>query len=134
MAIDMSKAPIPKGEPRRIRKGRQRRQEGAVKKSVRAQCVERDGHCRIAAMRDGDRRYPATLLLFCGCAGPSQWAHRRGFRRSLTRGMAPEERHTTGGTLMLCEHHHSMEEEASLKLLISSEAGCDGSLGFRVER
>jgi len=80
MAIDMTKAPIPKGEPRRTRKGRQRRQEGAVKKSVRQckQCAKTfvlEPHrlgkfCRLACYWEHQR---ARVTLACGaCQKPIQ--------------------------------------------------------------
>lgn len=63
--------------------------------AVRAKVVLRDGYCRLQG---------AGLGL---CGGPSEWAHRAEYRRSQTRGQAPERRHTTGGTLMACRAHHA---------------------------
>jgi hypothetical protein len=63
---------IPKGKTRKQLKAKAGRAEAAVKRRVRAQCVERDGFCR---------------LMGCGpCHGVSEWAHLHRKRRSQTRG------------------------------------------------
>lgn len=83
----------------------------------------RDGRCRLA----GARGFPA-------CGGPSEWAHLRPHARFQTRGEAPERRHTTAGSLMLCRlmHHlydaHRMAIEAE-----DADRGADGPLRFELD-
>ena len=134
MAIDMTHAPIPKGEPRRTRKGRQRRQEGAVKQSVRAQLVERDGPCRVMHPEWQYRDDLPGSLWPHECTTVSEWAHLKGHRRSQTRGMAPNRRHTTTHSLMLCQELHRLEEQGILKVEYLTKRGCDGPLRLTVER
>lgn len=86
-----------KPEPRRRVKARKNRHESAVKQSVRAQCVERDGYCLVG---------PLTSL--GDCEGPSEWAHFHSHRRSKTRGQPAEERHTVEGSGMMCRRHHKL--------------------------
>lgn len=108
-------------------KGRKARHEAKVKRSVRAACVERDGWCRV---RVEFYRYNTYVGSAIACAGPSEWAHLSGHRRSQTRGQAPEQRHTTKHSLMLCRKHHAMEERGELKITYLSARGCDGPLKF----
>ena len=91
----------PKPQPRKRVKARRDRRERSVKKSVREETVERDGYCLIAT------RLPRAIAVLLGpCGGASQWAHIGRHRRCFTRGMEPEQRHTTAGTGQMCEHHH----------------------------
>lgn len=92
---------IPKPETRRKAKARAKRQEQKVVGTVRERCADRDGHCRLAGVER-----------FGHCEGPSTWAHLRGFTRAQTRGQAPERRHCTEGSLMLCRGHHQTGEFA----------------------
>jgi hypothetical protein len=86
---------------RKRQKALGKRQEAKVVKSVRAACVERDGYCLIAS------RVPfAVRVLLGACEGPSEWAHAEDKRRCFTRGQAPEVRHTSAGSCMLCHGHH----------------------------
>lgn len=85
---------IPKPERRKTTKGREDRQERKTKTQVRAECVERDGWCRVAEMM-------RTV-----CIGKSEWAHLEAKRRSFTRGMKPTDRHDTRWTCQMCQHHH----------------------------
>lgn len=117
--------PQPKPEPRKRTKRRKARTETAVKRSVRAACVERDGYCRYAW--DEGR-------LWMKCVGPSEWAHLRGHRRSQTRGQAPKRRHSTMHSLMLCKFHHGMEERGELRVFYVTPFGCDGPLRYEVKR
>lgn len=122
--------PQRKGPSRKTLKGRKARHERAVKQNVRALCVRRDGVCRLGAAFWSDdiarEAWPPA------CAGPSEWAHLAGYRRSQTRGMAAESRHTTTYSLMLCKRHHGMEERGELKVIYLSDRGCDGPLRFTV--
>jgi hypothetical protein len=113
MAIDYSVLAQPKGRTRKRVKARKQRAERAVKQSVRAACVERDGRCRMSSE---------------DCEGPSEWAHLAGYRRSQTRCMDPETRHDTRTSLMLCRRHHAMEERGALRVTFFTLDGCDGPL------
>lgn len=79
----------------------------------------RDGFCRAAMKRVGP------------CQGVSEWAHY--LKRFQTRKQAPEMRHTTGGSLMLCTRHHRAFDEHRLQIEVLTAAGCDGPLAFRSE-
>ena len=117
----------PKPEPRKRVKARRTRQAAKVVKSVRAQCVKRDGFCRMAS-------WPSDVLdVFTYCYGPSEWAHLAEKRRSKTRGQAPEVRHTTAGSLMLCRGHHNAYDRAhTLKIVSLTVQGANGPLRFEV--
>ena len=106
----------PKPAPRKRTTARKQRHEAAVKKSVRAQCVERDGYCRVSDSQ---------------CGGLSEWAHLGAKKRARTRGMAPELRHTTGGSLMLCTVHHLWYDRGQMQIVPLTLKGADGLLHFR---
>lgn len=93
---------FPKPEPIKRVKGRRKRAEAVVKKEVRRQVCTRDGYCRVNV---ADRVTVGTLGRH---EGLSEWAHLEEKRRSKTRGMNPEERHTTQDTVMFCTRHHQM--------------------------
>jgi hypothetical protein len=93
LALPKPRKPVKRMRTRPKPMSAKRRKEAAVIARVRKACVERDGHCRV------QRFYPA-------CSRVSTWAHLGEWRRSQTRGMAPEARHHTKGSLMLCEAHH----------------------------
>ena len=122
----------PKPERRRTPKGRKDRVERTVRQSVRAQCVERDGDCRWGRFSDADDFDMAAWNT--ACKGPSEWAHLKGHRRSLTRGQAPEVRHTTAHSLMLCQWHHILEEEGRYRVIALTRRGGDGPVRFEVTR
>lgn len=109
---------IPKHLPRRIVKGRKLRMATAVIRSVRAQCVDRDGDCRLSG----------ASALVGPCEGVSEWAHLEQHRRFNTRGQAPERRHTTAGTAMLCTRHHRDYDAHSIGLHQTTSKGADGLL------
>jgi len=110
-----------KGSIKRL-KARTKRQEAKVVKSVRQQCVERDGYCLIAS------RVPASVAVLLGpCEGPSEWAHVEEHRRFNTRGQAPEDRHTTNGSAMLCRAHHVAYDSHEFDFEAFSAAGMDGA-------
>lgn len=112
---------IPKPEPRKKVKGRKQRAAAKVVKSVRAQCVARDGVCRFS-------NQPVLLLVLLGaCQGKSEWAHLGEHRRAKTRGMAPDVRHTTAGSLMLCTRHHAAYDRHDFDILASGR-GADAAL------
>jgi len=67
------------------------RKDAAYAKKIRQLVAERDGYCRLHGIY---------------CQGPSEWAHLGEKKRFNTRGLPPNERHTTAGSLMLCARHH----------------------------
>jgi hypothetical protein len=92
-------------------RAKRRRAEAPVAKKVREKCVERDGHCRLAPLG--------------GCEGPSEWSHIGANKRARTRGMKPERRHTTAGSMMLCRKHHGLYDSGIINVS-TTEAGADG--------
>lgn len=105
-------------------RAKRKRTEAAVIKAVRAACVERDGYCRV---------WPSRVHSDLATAGESEWAHMPSHRRSKTLGMAPEERHSTAWTLMLCARHHDALDGRTLpKLEIEplTDRGADGPMRF----
>lgn len=125
--MDLPFHPQAKPEPRQQIKRRKIRKERVVATRVRAQCVDRDGFCRLAAAYWGDD-IPRALWPH-SCVGPSEWAHLH--RRSQTRGQAPERRHTTTHSLMLCRWLHQMEEAGQLRVIALTARGCDGPVRFQ---
>ena len=115
---------------RRLVKGRKTRAAAKVVTSVRAQCVERDGYCRMSRWYsiDGEDNYARGVDTFC--SGPSEWAHVGEHTRAKTRGMAPERRHTTAGSLMLCRRHHHDLDAHRITVDALTAAGADGPLRF----
>jgi hypothetical protein len=112
--------PCPKPEPRKRTKARAKRHEAAIIQQVRAQCVARDGDCRIGS---------ATTYLGA-CAGESEWCHLGDMRRFRTRGMDPDVRHTKAGTCCLCTKHHQMLDANEIRVEFMTPDGADGTLRF----
>lgn len=98
-------------------KNRKKRKEAAVKKSVREQCVARDGYCKPA--KDGFKHE---------CEGPSEWMHLPGFTRAQTRGMEPERRHSRKTSCMGCRRIHEMLDGKRHPRVVP-EMGPDGADG-----
>jgi hypothetical protein len=119
---------IHKPEPRKRVKGRKQRLESRVIKAVRALCVTRDGDCRIANWEDNpDDWHEDDLDQWC--EGASEWAHLGDKKRFKTRGQAPEIRHTTAGSLMLCTKHHQDYDQGRMTI-----DGNDANLPLKFER
>ncbi len=93
----------PHGTRKQI-KARERRREHDVIQTVRPQCVARDGYCRLNVT--DSEEHDLIVQFFGDCSGWSEWAHIGEKRRAHTRGMDPEDRHTTEDSLMLCKGHH----------------------------
>ena len=120
--MDTSMLKFAKPELRTTTKRRKIRHELQTKRAVRERCVTRDGYCRIG--KDADD--------YTDCAGPSEWCHYGMFRRARTRGMEPEDRHTTAGSFMACRAHHRDYDSGKLKITARDVvAGCDGELWIR---
>ncbi len=107
----------PKPGPTAKHRAKRRRAESPVVKTVRPQCVERDGYCKLTA-----------LSAWTGsCRGPSQWMHLGEKKRARTRGMKPEQRHTTAGSMMGCEFHHDLYDTGKIALGLTPE-GANGPI------
>lgn len=118
---------LPKPESRRRAKARRDRKESAVIARVRNAVYDRDGYCRIG--RDWRLR-----ALLGRCDGWSEWAHIGEKRRSHTRGMDPEVRHDSAGSMMLCHRHHQdgsgSYDRHGFEVEPLTERGADGPLRF----
>lgn len=126
----LGSSPQPKPEPRARVKGRAQRQARTVVNSVRSQCVARDGSCRIGQATQRFQQFGA-------CDGASQWAHLGDSKRFKTRGQAPEIRHTTAGSLMLCARHHDGydgRQPQRITIVAQTDRGADGPLTYAVDR
>lgn len=73
------------------------------------------------------------------CEGALQWAHYGDWRRFKTVGKPPEERHTTKGSLGLCDRHHDLYDGQCigkkfdrLKIDHLTPLVCDGPLRFEL--
>lgn len=120
-----------KPEKRSTTKRRKDRQETEVAGRVRETVEDRDKYCRLYVL---DASWREQIFNVVGaCDGPSEWAHLRGHKRSETRGMAPELRHTTGGSVMFCRGHHVAEERNVMTVEAKTERGADGPLSFTVD-
>lgn len=123
----------PKGPTAKYR-AKRRRQEEPVAKKVRAECVERDGDCRVCDWENNPDDIHYEPLPYADdewSRGPSQWAHMRQNSRAKTRGMKPEARHSTAGSLMMCEFHHDRYDgrrRPRIQIVAMSEHGADGPL------
>ena len=120
--LDRCAPPKPLKGTRRREKAKAKRLEAKQVKSVRAACVERDGHCLITT------RIPGSVAVLLGpCDGHSEWAHVGEHRRCHTRGMEPDERHTTAGSGMLCYRHHDAYDAHLFDFLLGPD-GMDGAV------
>ena len=116
--MDTRGLPLAKPENRVTTKRRRLRVESKVKQKVRALCVDRDGDCRMAG------------ISWHVCGGASAWAHLGDQKRARTRGMKPELRHTTAGSLMLCTTAHQDYDQGRMHIVLLSRDGADRNLGF----
>ena len=118
--------------PTKREKAKKDRAEAKVKKEVRAKVAARDGHCRLLQLCFN----PYEPHEFGDCASGSEWAHL--VSRAKTRKMAPELRHTTQTSVMLCGgpdggHHYAHDKgtgEKKLKIEALTKRGADGPLRF----
>jgi hypothetical protein len=122
---------FPKGPTRKAVKAKKDRAEAKVKKTVRQIVADRDINCRAGAWRVADFHISTSWDRTAGpCHGLLEWAHFGAQRRAYTRGQAPELRHTSGGSLILCKFHHMAYDAGLLKIKALTDAGCDGPLEF----
>jgi hypothetical protein len=122
--------PQPKPRPRQSVQRANRRVAAKIVRAVRAACVERDGYCRLYPLPMGDE-FDGPRLAWKECVGPSEWAHLEDKRRFKTRGLPPEERHTTRESVMLCQRHHDDYDDRKLTVEFLTERGADGPLAWR---
>ena len=120
----------PKPEARKRVKARRKRQAAKVVKSIRAQCVERDGSCRFESWEDHPDDFHSDALEGI-CDGPAEWAHLGAQKRFKTRGQPPTHRHTTAGSLIVCRAIHRAYDEGRIAIEPQTELGADGPLTFR---
>lgn len=99
-------------------KAKKRRAETKVIAVVRAKVDNRDGPCRL------------TDKGFGHCKGISEWAHFGDYRRFKTRGMDPDERHTSEGSFQACTRHHDDYDEHRMMIEPLTDRWCDGPLRF----
>ena len=123
-----------KGDAKRARR-RDKRAETPVISAVRTACVDRDGYCRLQFPDDGSGSSQAVQALFGACHGPSEWAHVGKAKRWKTRNMAPDARHATAHSLMLCRLHHQSDlrgyDRSAFEIEYADPTrGCDGPLRF----
>src|SRR6478735_6087301 len=110
-------------------RAKRKRADDAYAAVIRAVVDERDGHCRYWL----DRFSSPTDEDVTTCEGPSKWAHLRGKTRAQTRGMPPEQRHTTADSVKLCRYHHGCYDgrrAQRLKIRVLTKKGADGPLEF----
>ncbi len=105
---------FPKPKPHRLVKDAKKRVERKVILDVRAQCVTRDGYCRLFRLKVGDVIIGSTS--WHRCHGQSEWAHLGAMKRARTRGMAAERRHRTDGSVMLCRLAHAAYDAGKLDI------------------
>lgn len=130
--VNSTRRAVPKGQIPTVKsvKAKAGRSEKKVKVDVRAKCVLRDGDCRIAKAGMGDE----IAGVVGNCDGPPEWAHLEDKRRSKTRGQAPEVRHTTEDSLILCRRHHNRydgHERPRIGIDKRTKRGADGPLRFK---
>lgn len=109
-----------KGTSRKTLKGRKDRREHLVEQQVRATVVVRDGDCRLFGRALGV------------CGGESEWAHLDPKRRFQTRGLPPEERHTTKASVMFCTTHHQAYDAHRFDVVYLTPDGADGPLKYYI--
>ena len=88
----------------------------------RARTVARDGHCRLADTPG-----------FGPCHIASEWAHLEGKRRYKTRGLPPEQRHSTAWSAMLCKWHHDAYDAHDIECEAVTSRGANGPLRWSRE-
>lgn len=130
---DMPRRAVPKAkiQTRKSAKSRKQRAEALQKKVVRLKCVLRDGQCRLLT-ETVSPEFGVWLWLNGEkfCSAESEWAHLHTRRRSQTRNQAPEIRHDTKHSLMLCRFHHREYDAHRLQITALTRAGADGPLKF----
>jgi hypothetical protein len=124
----------PTAKARKAKAAKDRRYAANIRKRV----AERDGECRIGDWENNPDDTHCDALIGNGCeavdcGGVSEWAHLGEKKRFKTRGMPPEQRHTTKESCMLCTTHHQMYDAGTLKIKADTEIGADSVLRFWVD-
>lgn len=107
-----------KGKTRKQLKAQKLRHEAAVAAEIRGKVALRDGDCRLLGVR------PFT------CCGVPEWAHLGDKRRFKTRGMDPEERHTTRDSVIFCTAHHRAYDAHRFDIEYMTPDGADNQLKY----
>lgn len=111
--------PKPKGLIARAR-AKKRRKDQQYAKGIREQVFWRDEICRLVGVDD--------------CAGPEEWAHLQDQQRFRTRCMAPELRHSTGGSFKACRSHHRRYDAGEIDIeAVDPALGADWHLKVTVD-
>ena len=133
--MDTSKLPLPKPKHRPRTTTRNRSRVRVAIGTARAECVERDGPCRVAkAIAEADNVLIQNdlVMAFGECQGRSEWSHYNAtHRRSKTVNQDPEERHTSAHSLMLCTYHGAEYDQHRMDITELEPAGCHGRLRFQ---
>lgn len=116
---------IPKGLTRAELKGKLTYRERQIIQRNRAKCDRRDGFCRIGYWGE------IAIALFGECYGGSEWHHF--VKRSMTRNMPPEDRHSTEVSGKVCATHHRMLEAHEIDYDFLTEDRADGPMKFSNE-
>lgn len=86
---------------------------------IREEVILRDPTCRAANKGVGP------------CTEGWEWAHLGNKRRCFTRGMAPEDRHSTAWTMGACRGHHRLLDAHAFDVeYLEPEIGANGRLRF----
>jgi hypothetical protein len=112
----------PKGPSRKTLKRKARALEVDIIDRVRAECVDRDGYCRI--------RQSGADALLGPCRSFSQWAHLEEHRRGKTRNQPPEERHQRKFSCMMCDGHHDLYDLHRFRITYLTDDAADGPLRY----
>ena len=116
--IDYSQLTFGKTLSRSIESRLAHQSEDVLKAAVRAECVQRDGHCRHPLREECE-------------GGESEWAHAPWNTRAMSRGMPSAVRHTTADSFMACARHHKDIEQHRCNVIPKSKRRrANGRLAF----
>lgn len=114
--MHMRKKPGPTARAR----ARKRRTDTTYAATIRIKVFDRDELCRLIGVDD--------------CAGPEEWAHWGEHQWFKTRGLPPEQRHTTGGTFKSCRSHHQRYDAGEIAIeALDPARGADWYLAVTVD-
>jgi hypothetical protein len=123
---------FPKPEPLARTRRRKVRIDNTAQRMVRRAVFAREqDKCAVVSRLSKDEML-AVFKAFGICHGPLQLMHAAGHRRSQTRGLPPEERHSTETCLAGCAHHHDCEERRGLRFVAQTDQGYNGPLTYAV--
>lgn len=97
-----------------------RRKDTTYAAKIRDKVFDRDEFCRLLGVDD--------------CSGPAEWAHIEDQQRFRTMGMAPELRHSTGGSMKACRSHHRRYDAGEIEIAFVDPArGADWHLAVTLD-